>query len=80
LSQGQHGKFVNRNKYTGKVLLGPFPALKCQIHVNSTLIVDWKALEENLYLEGTLISINFSPRKWEGYYAYSSIVGGSLHL
>jgi hypothetical protein len=29
---------------------------------------------------GHLISINFSPRKWEEYYAYSSIVRGSLHL
>jgi len=29
---------------------------------------------------GHLISINFSPRKWEEYYAYSSIVRRSLHL
>jgi hypothetical protein len=27
-----------------------------------------------------LISINFLLRRWEGYYAYSSIVGGFLHL
>jgi hypothetical protein len=29
---------------------------------------------------GHLKSINFSPRKWEGYYAYSSRVGGELCL
>jgi hypothetical protein len=28
---------------------------------------------------GHLKSINFPPKKWEGYYAYSSIVGGFLH-
>jgi hypothetical protein len=29
---------------------------------------------------GHLISINFLPKKSEGYYAYSSIVEGFLHL
>ncbi len=29
---------------------------------------------------GHLIFINFPLRKWEGYYAYSSIVAGFLHL
>jgi hypothetical protein len=29
---------------------------------------------------GHLISINFPPRKWEEYYAYSSIVRRFLHI
>ncbi len=29
---------------------------------------------------GHIKSINFSPREWEGYYAYSSRVGGELCL
>jgi len=33
-----------------------------------------------VYFEGTLISVNFPPWKWEGCYAYSSVVGGKLCL
>jgi hypothetical protein len=29
---------------------------------------------------GHLIFIDFPPRRWQGYYAYSSIVVGFLHL
>jgi hypothetical protein len=29
---------------------------------------------------GHLTSFNFPPQKWEGYYVYSSIGGGFLHL
>jgi hypothetical protein len=39
-----------------------------------------KHLEKNCSVfGGHLISINFPPRNWERYYAYSSIVGGFLH-
>jgi hypothetical protein len=39
-----------------------------------------KALEESIYnvFGGHLMSINFPSRKWEGYYAYSSMVGGKF--
>jgi hypothetical protein len=53
VTRAQHGKFVNINKYTGKVLLGGVSLHSKMLNtcqgVNSTLIcVDWKALGENL--------------------------------
>jgi len=33
-----------------------------------------------VYVKGTFMSINFPPRNWKGYYAYSSRIGGKLCL
>jgi hypothetical protein len=41
-------------------------------------IKDWEKICS--VFGGHLIFINFPPRKWEGYYASSSIVTGLLHL
>jgi hypothetical protein len=39
-----------------------------------------KTFEEKIYnvFGRHLMSINLPPRKWEGYYAYSSMVGGKF--
>jgi len=62
-------------------------ALRCCIHPSECIVLanmtqpKQKALEKICSVfGGYLMSINFPPRKWEGYYAYYSIVGGFLHL
>jgi hypothetical protein len=55
--------------------------ISLKITKNQEPLMDVKH-SEKLYsvFGGHLIFLNFPPRKWEGYFAYSSAVGGYLHL